>query len=45
MGITEVGAVGRAEMDLGLIKRVLDLVREDAGRETRDELDYLVLVR
>ena len=35
----------RSEVDLALIERVLDLVGEDAGGETRDELLRLVLVR
>lgn len=32
-------------MDLRLVERVLDLVREDARRQARDELLHLGLVR
>lgn len=44
VSVTEVALVGRTEMDLGLVKRVLDLIGEDTGGETRDELGDLVLV-
>lgn len=45
VGVSEVALMGRSQMDLGLVERVVDLVGEDAGRETRDELDDLVLMR
>ena len=38
MCIPEVTLVGEAEVDLGLVERIGDLVGEDTRRETRDDL-------
>ena len=43
--VAEVGLVREAEVDLGLVERVLDLVRVHARRQARDHLLHLELVR
>lgn len=44
IGVSEITLMGRSEVDLGLVQRVLDFVREHAGRQTRDELLDMRLV-
>ena len=43
--VPEVALVREAEVDLGLVERILDLVRVHARREARDDLLALELVR
>ena len=43
--VAEVGLVREAEVELGLVERVLDLVGVDARREAGDDLFALELVR
>ena len=45
MRVTEVGLMREAEVDLGLVQGVLDLVRVDTRGEARDDLFALELVR
>lgn len=45
MRVAEIAVMRRPEVDLVLVQRVLDFIREDTRRETRDQFDDLGLVR
>lgn len=45
MGISKVTLMRWPKVDFGLVERIVNLVREDAGGETRDELGDFVLMR
>ncbi len=45
IGVSEIAVVGWSQMDLGLVKRIRDVIWEDTCRQTRDHFGYSKFVR